>query len=336
MTLSAAHWVARLEQLGLAVRRHLRAAADAGGDPARPVAHEGGDTIYALDRHVEPVLEAEVARWPAECRPLWLVAEGLGRDGRRLVGGGGPPRFRVIVDPIDGTRGLMYDKRPAWFIAAVAPDRGDATSLHDCFAAALVELPVRKQGWADSFATAREEPVAGRRVRLDGHEIAPLPVRPSAARTLRHGFGHVASFFPGTKVLAAELMERIAEATVGPPDPGAAAVFDDQYISTAGQMVELMTGRDRFCADLRPLFHRILARRGGAAAGLACHPYDVAGALVAERAGVIVTDGFGRPLDAPLDVHSPVHWCGYANAVLQAAIEPVIQEWLAEHGVARH
>jgi hypothetical protein len=308
-------------------------AAPAGGDPACPVAHEGGDTIYALDRHVEPVLEAEIARWPADCRPLWLIAEGMGRDGRRLIGDGGPPRVRVIVDPIDGTRGLMYDKRPAWFLAAVAPDRGEATTLRDCFAAAVVELPVGKQGWADSFTATAGGPVVGRGARLDGDDGQALAARPSTARTVRHGFGHVASFFPGTKVLAAELMERIAAAAAGPPDPGAAVVFDDQYISTAGQMVELMTGRDRFCADLRPLFHRI--QDGSAAAGLACHPYDVAGRLVAERAGVVLTDGFGRPLDAPLDVHTPVHWCGYANEALRTAIEPVIQGWLAEHGVTR-
>ena len=32
--------------------------------------------------------------------------------------------IRLIVDPIDGTRGLMYDKRPAWALAGVAPNKG--------------------------------------------------------------------------------------------------------------------------------------------------------------------------------------------------------------------
>jgi hypothetical protein len=28
-----------------------------------------------------------------------------------------------------------------------------------------------------------------------------------------------------------------------------------------------------------------------------------------------------------------VHWCGYANEALRRQIQPVINEWLAEHGV---
>ena len=38
-------------------------------------------------------------------------------------------RWRVIVDPIDGTRGLMYQKRSAWILTGVAPNRGPGTSL---------------------------------------------------------------------------------------------------------------------------------------------------------------------------------------------------------------
>jgi hypothetical protein len=144
----------------------------------------------------------------------------------------------------------------------------------------------------------------------------------------------VASFFPGTKVLAAELTERIAARLLGPCEPGQGLLFDDQYICSGGQMAELIAGHDRFCCDLRPLFFRILERqRGGVVRGLECHPYDVAGMLVARQAGVILTDGFGRPLRCPLDVTTGVHWCGFANVTLAAAIQPVITDWLAEHGV---
>ena len=46
-------------------------------------------------------------------------------------------QWRVIVDPIDGTRGLMYQKRSAWILTGVAPNRGDrdatfATSCSRC------------------------------------------------------------------------------------------------------------------------------------------------------------------------------------------------------------
>ena len=328
-------WADRLEALGAAVRRHVGGLVRGGDDLRAPVAQEGGDTVFAIDRHVEPVIEREVAAWPAACLPLVLVAEGFGADGRRTFGPADePPKFRLLVDPIDGTRSLMYDKRSAWFLAAVAPDAGDATRFRDAFASAMVELPTSKQEWCDAYTAAAGAPARGRRCRVGGGDPRPLPPRPSATADLLHGFGHVSNFFPGTKVLAAELMERIAAEVIGPVPPGQALVFDDQYICSGGQMAELVAGRDRFCCDLRPLFYDILARRSGTAVrGLECHPYDVAGLLVAEQAGVVVTDGFGAPLDAPLDVHTGVHWCGFANAALAARVLPVVTAWLAEHGV---
>lgn len=325
MTQQMQTWADRLTALGLAVRKRLIQARDAGHDMATAVAQEGGDTIFAIDRHVEPVIEEHARSWR---EPLTLVAEGLGENGRASIGDGG--KVTVLIDPIDGTRNIMYDKRAAWFIAAAC----NGSTLSTAFAAAIVELPTSKQGFADAFAATADGAVLATRMDLRSGGVSPLPVKPSGAATLEGGFGQVANFFPGTKVLASQLMERIVEATMGRVVPGSASVFDDQYISTAGQMVELMVGHDRFCCDLRPLFYRVLEKRSGASVrGLECHPYDVAGLLVARRAGVIVTDGFGQPLDAPLDVHAPVHWCGYANQTLRQKIEPVIRAFFAEHGV---
>ena len=81
-------------------------------------------------------------------------------------------------------------------------------------------------------------------------------------------------------------------AVLGPPQPGKAQSFEDQYISSGGQLYELMAGHDRFVADLRPLFER--RRPGGAA--LCCHPYDLCTELIARELGVLVTDEQGRPL----------------------------------------
>src|SRR5262245_3939559 len=67
----------------------------------------GGDTIYRLDLHAEEVLLDYCAHWGDEL-PLLLVAEGL-RDGHQYFPSGSmSPAFTLIVDPIDGTRGLMY------------------------------------------------------------------------------------------------------------------------------------------------------------------------------------------------------------------------------------
>ena len=342
MEKSVIEWPELLLQLGLAVRQRL---IDAHCTPseqfAQPVCREGGDTIYGIDRYVEPVIHEVINSWPPACKPLLLVAEGMGGDGRTHIGPTQqPPVYRLIVDPIDGTRSLMFDKRSAWFIAAVAEDRGEATTLRDTFAAALVELPTSKQGWVDAITAERGRGALAQRSRIDNTCAENLMLRPSQALSLRHGFGQVTSFFPGTKVLAAELMERIAASTLGEIQVGEASVFDDQYISTGGQMVELMVGHDRFCCDLRPLFYEILRRDSRAAGspvsipeGLVCHPYDAAGALIADEAGVIITDGWGRKLSSPLDVHTPVHWCGYANESLRSAIEPIIHTWLRDRGL---
>lgn len=329
-------WLPLLESIGFALQRHLTGSPKGVDDTrSKPVAHEGGDMIFGIDREVEPIILDEISSWPEECLPLILIAEGLGEDGRRTLGDArGPTRYRLIVDPIDGSRSLMYDKRSAWFIAAIAHDRGEATSLQDTFASVLVELPTSKQVWCDSYVAASGMRTKGRRVKIGGIDPQPIEVRPSTAADLRFGFAQVANYFPGTKVLASDLMERIVAETLGAVQVEKALVFDDQYISSGGQMAELIAGHDRFTCDLRPLFYKILqGSRGEQVRGLECHPYDVAGALVARQAGVIITDGFGLPLDAPLDVRTGVHWCGYANQTIAKQIQPVIERWLREHGV---
>ena len=329
-------WARRLESLGFLIQQRVHEMLTSGETGLSvPVAEEGGDTIYAIDRRVEPLIEEQIAAWPEECFPLLLIAEGMGQDGRRVFGRQDQSiRYRVIVDPIDGTRGLMYDKRSAWFLAAVAADQGEQTGLRDTFASVMVELPTSKQAFCDSFVAVRGQPTQGQRTAVGGTGAQFRLPSPSRSTSLAGGFAQVTNFFQGTKVLAAELMETIADAVVPAGHTSTSAVLEDQYISTGGQWVELMTGHDRFCCDLRPLFYELLqpeAQRKFPI--LVCHPYDAAGLLVAQQAGVVITDGFGRELNASLNVHQPVHWCGYANKSLQASIEPVIQSWLVKKGV---
>ena len=230
------------------------------------------------------------------------------------------------MDPIDGTRGIMYDKRPAWALAGVAPNKGRSTRLRDIEVAVMTELPTSKMGHADVLWAVRGRGARGERVDLRTGQAMPLAPSPSRAAGIDHGFASVANFFPGTKVLASELMEYLVRHLVGAADVTRATVFDDQYISTGGQFYELIVGHDRFIADLRPAFYRIQ----GQPAGLCCHPYDCATLLVAEEAGVVVTDEHGGPLDGPLDTTTGLSWVAYANPQLRAAIEPLVLRFFRE------
>jgi fructose-1,6-bisphosphatase/inositol monophosphatase family enzyme len=289
------------------------------------------DTIYKIDTEVDPILEEFCEEW-GKSTPIVVVAEGLeDHEGNEVESRVFPAsakesdaQFRLIFDPIDGTRGIMYDKRPAWALAGVAPNKGAKTRLRDIEIAVMTELPTSKLGFADVLWAVKGGGANGIRADLRNGDTQPLAIAPSKANTINHGFATITNFFPGTKIVAGELMEHIALKMIGPADVTKATVFEDQYISTGGQFYELIVGHDRFNADLRPIFYRIQ----GQPEGLCCHPYDCATMLIAEEAGVVLTDGLGNPLDGPLDVTTGISWAAFANAELRKAIEPVLMEFL--------
>ena len=322
--------VERLVAMQADIRRLMMEGRGGARDWADVSRSDEADTIYAVDALVEPAIHEHMARW-GESTPLVLVAEGVrdeqGNEGPVVFPRGTPPGealVRVILDPIDGTRGIMYDKRPAWSLGGVAANRGDQTRLRDIFAAAMTELPTSKAGYGDVLTATRGGGAICRRVDLRTGESRPFTPRPSRATTIDHGFATVSNFFPGTKRVAAELMEHIAGELIGEADVTRATVFEDQYISTGGQWYEVIVGHDRFIADLRPSFYRLQ----GQPEGMSCHPYDCAALLVAEEAGAIITDANGQPLDAPLDLTTGVGWLAYANSALREAIEPLVLRFL--------
>lgn len=300
---------------------------------AVPVAQEAGDTIFAIDRLSEGVLLARFGVL-AETWPCVLIAEGLGRTGQVTLPPGTTPEqaeLRIIVDPIDGTRGLMYQKRPAWVLTGVAPNHGPQTGLADIELAVMTEIPLVKQHLCDTLWADNASAVGERTNRLTG-ETQPLVLRPSPVPHVAQGYGGIARFFPGARDVLAAIEEALVERVLGPQPSGVALAFEDQYIATGGQLYELIMGHDRWIADLRPLLEPVLRRRGKPA-GLYCHPYDLCTELVARRAGVVVTDGYGRPLNAPLDVTTGVAWVGYANPTIAAQLAPVLHDLLREYGL---
>jgi fructose-1,6-bisphosphatase/inositol monophosphatase family enzyme len=293
------------------------------------------DTIYAIDTEVDPILEVFCETWAAEEGPLIVVAEGLeDGHGNEAVSRVFPraanesdAAIRVIVDPIDGTRGLMYDKRAAWALAGVAPNKGPATRLRDIEVAVMTELPTSKMDRADVLWAVKGKGAISERVDLETGFAKPLILAPSRASNIDHGFSSISNFFPGTKILSSELMEFLVARLIGPADVTRATVFDDQYISTGGQFYELIVGHDRFNADLRPVFYRMQ----GQPEGMCCHPYDCATWLIAEEAGVILTDETGAPLDGPLDTTTGLAWAGYANSTLRDSIQLLLLQFLRQN-----
>ena len=313
------------------VVRACEAAAGALADVAR---EEEGDTIYEIDRVAEHLLVAEVGRTMTADGPVVLVAEGL--PGGETVVPEGADRSRaawvVIVDPIDGTRGLMYQKRSAWVLTGVARNRGPCTNLGDIQLAVQTEIPLVKQHLCDVLWAMPGKGAHAERFNRLTEERQALPLRPSRATTIKHGFAMIARFFPGVRDELAAIDEEIVRGALGPVEPGKAHCFEDQYLSSGGQLYELMMGHDRFVADLRSLTESLMEGRG-LALGICCHPYDICTELIAREAGVIVTDELGGRLRALLNVDPDISWAGYANDWIRRQIEPLLHAALRQRGL---
>jgi fructose-1,6-bisphosphatase/inositol monophosphatase family enzyme len=298
------------------------------------VADDGpGDTIYRIDKVSEKVLVDRIGAAAGALGGVVLVAEGLAGGALTLpLGSGQAPAWRVIVDPIDGTRGLMYQKRSAWVLAAAARERGARTTSSDIVVAVQTEIPLLKQHLCDELWAVRGEGAHLLRVDRFTRSTTELAINPSRAPTLLHGYAMLTRFFPGARDELAAIDEEIMLELMGASPAGKALCFEDQYASTGGQLYELMVGHDRFNADLRPLMRPLLEKRGQPG-GLCCHPYDLCTALIASEAGVILTDPWGGSLEVPLEVEADVAWVGYANAAIRASVEPVLRAALKRRGL---
>lgn len=291
------------------------------------------DTIYHVDKLSEQAIFAWFeAHWP-RAWPVELVMEGI-EDEELVTFPRGTPSaktlFKCILDPIDGTRNLMYDKRSAWILTALAPQRGRRTNLRDIVVAAMTEVPTSKHWAADQISVVRgagARGVVGERFDLRTRVSRRLPLRPSQAKDFRHGFASFAKFFPEGKSLVGKIEEELWDQLYGLGSSASPMVFDDQYIATGGQIYELLVGHDRMIGDLRP---GVLAKLGYKSS-LVCHPYDICTALVLQESGGIVETPEGRPLAAPLDTTSAVAWIGYANPVLARTVRPVLRRLLRKH-----
>jgi fructose-1,6-bisphosphatase/inositol monophosphatase family enzyme len=300
------------------------------------VADDEGDTIFAVDRVSEEILIEFFEREIASKVPIVLIAEGL-ENGKIVLPKGALEAdcvWRIVVDPIDGTRGLMYQKRSAWILTGIAPNRGEGTNLSDIEFAIQTEIPLVKQHLSDTIWAFRGEGANAERFNRLTNETFPLNLQPSKSATIAQGFAMISRFFPGVRDVLAEIDEEIVRGALGLPTLGKAQCFEDQYISTGGQLYELIAGHDRFIADLRPLMQKIIDERG-LNLSICCHPYDLCTELIARESGVIITDSVGESPKYLLDNEIDVAWIGYANEEIRGQIEYHLQNSLKKRGLLK-
>ena len=87
------------------------------------------DVIFQIDLETEHLLlQWFESNWPTHF-PVELVMEGLDHGTTfPLQTPIEETVLKMIIDPIDGTRMIMYDKRSAWCLAGLAPQKGRKTA----------------------------------------------------------------------------------------------------------------------------------------------------------------------------------------------------------------
>jgi hypothetical protein len=228
----------------------------------------------------------------------------------------------------------MYQKRSAWVLTGVAPNLGPETCLSDIQLAVQTEIPTLKQNLSDTLYAFKGEGLNVERFDHVRKSSRSISLRPSKATDISHGYAYISRFFPGVREELAAIDEEIVRGALGPVKEGKTHCFEDQYASTGGQLYELISGHDRFIADIRPLMKSVFRERG-LEKGICCHPYDICTELLARECGVIITNAEGGPLRFPLDVRPDVDWVGFANQNIRKLMEPLLSEALTKRGLKR-
>jgi hypothetical protein len=286
------------------VGRRVRDAVRASTSPTDHdvIRSEGGDDVYGVDARAEVALSAAFetlgARWPG-------IAVVEGHDAALVVGDATGP-WVYLVDPVDGTRPYLAGKRSAWVLLGAGRR---ATTLEDLEVGAMVEIPGRRAALGLVTWAAVGGPAHGEEDDLIGDAPpAPVLLQPRVGHTVERTFVTVVRLLPGSHASIGAW----ADAHLQGLD-----VYDDLVPCTGGYFVGLATGADTAVFDPRPLFDD---------SGLAAHPYDLAGLVVARAAGAVIEAFPSGSLAVPIDTSTPVAWAGYANKEVALRLRPVEHE----------
>lgn len=301
----------------------LRSGGEATVDAARVAGLGAADVSFGLDVIAEAPLEEFCDELAREV-PIRVLSEGFGD--RVFAPRGRDPEWRLVVDPIDGTRNLMFDLRSGFVLSAVARERGDATRISDVEVAVMSELPPTDRRSATVMGAIRGGGAWSRTRDLDTGSLGlARKLEASSDPRIENGFVVFFKFDREEREAIAAIETRFLELVASTHGIDSRLLFDDQYICSAGHLFLLLTRRYRFVADLRG----IVGDRLGIA-NQTSKPYDVCCSLIAEEAGVLLTDATGAEFNLPLDLESRVSVVGYANSTVRAALEPLLARALTE------
>lgn len=297
--------VLRLEQLAWELAEIGRAVRDellGSGVPmsGEVLRREGGDEIFGVDELAHSIiirgLEQIAPRWPGS-----LIIEGsdtpieVGRQRGSWV---------FLVDPIDGTRPWLADKRSAWVLLGAGRR---AHTLEDLEVGAAVEIPTQRARLARVAWAVRGGVVHAVDDDMRRAEAAlSVELHPSEVHNLARSFVTIVRFSPGNKAAIGRWEDQLLAGT---------ETYEDPYMCTGGQLMGLASGTDVAILDPRPYFDSVLS----------AHPYDLASIVVARQAGVIVESLAGTPFTEGLAPDTPMAWAGYANRTVRAILRERIE-----------
>ena len=333
-------WKPQLSELCAEIRvRTRRALADAlaanDRELARPQGIGAGDYTYGLDLPSESYLrEWQEAR--AREGALSVMTEDMGWRHLGPAPGGGFRELdtfdhggpRIGFDPVDGTRNLMTNLRSAWTVVSFAPPGPAQPRLSDLTGGMVTEIPTTHARdfrifFSDGETTWLEQGTLADDVADELRSVGDARVvRTDDDDRADHGYFPFFRYDPLERLYIAKWEARFFQRLAELEHAEMHSIYNDQYCSTGGQLAELMLGNYRMMVDARGLS----ARRTGHAQTIA-KPYDIGGAIVCARAaGCEMCDAEGNELDFPMDVTTPIDFCGYVNAKTRARLEP---HWLA-------
>jgi hypothetical protein len=286
-----------------------------------------GDVSFQIDVRPEEIVRQTFRGVP---EAVVVICEGLGHLTFPAGTAETEAAWWVIIDPLDGSREISYGKRSAWVLSGVAP-AGPAPALADIVWAIQTEVPALSQATGVVLTASSGQPAV-----LESCDLATGAVhqveaglRPSASASVRGGFAVFADYFAGSHAVTAQIADLVFDDALGPVEPGKALAFNDQYLSTAGCIYLMANGTYRFFADLRPVVGQVAAR-SGRNVGLCAHPYDLCTYLIAQQAGVLITDPAGAPLSYPLATDVDCGWIGYANQAIRNEMEAPLRGAIAQ------